>query len=145
MSQTGLVRPSGTYIGPGTVSNSARGIYASGAQVNPSLPRVNLGANVATPGDNQYSANPTQVRAPVQQSMGSNPNLPSARLGANIGMAGDNMRSDLGNNQAPQQPRYYQAPPRVIYIQAPNYQQSIPQQNGVGVYEGVVPKQQIHF
>jgi|ERR1700733_6330988 hypothetical protein len=143
-SQTGLVRPSGTYIGPGTMSNSARGVYASGAQVNPSLPRVNLGANVATPGDNQYGPNPTQVRAPAPQNTGSNPNLPSARLGANIGMAGDNMRTDLGGNQ----PQYRAAPQRQYY-RTPNYYyqqpQQAPQSNTVGTYEGVVPKQQIHF
>src|SRR5271156_196071 len=38
-SQSGLARPSGSYIGPGTVSQSARGQYGAGAQVNPGLPR----------------------------------------------------------------------------------------------------------
>ncbi len=55
--QTGLSNPSGTYIGPGTMSQTARGLPpgGSGAMSNPGLPRVNMGANIRTPGDNMRS------------------------------------------------------------------------------------------
>lgn len=51
-SQTGLYMPSGTYIGSGTLSQSAQG---KSAGVGGSLPSVNMGAHVRTPGDNIYS------------------------------------------------------------------------------------------
>src|ERR1700761_9588227 len=77
-SQSGLVHPSGSYIGPGTVSQTARGQYGQGSQVNPGLPRVTMGANVATPGDNMYGANPTRTTVPAPQQQGGKYNgLPS--------------------------------------------------------------------
>lgn len=57
-SETGLSHPSGTYIGPGTISKSAQGAVEVGAQANPGLPKVNHGGFVGTPGDNQYGNNP---------------------------------------------------------------------------------------
>lgn len=49
--QTGLYMPSSTYIGPGTLSRSAQGKTAG---VGGSLPAVNMGSHVRTPGDNLY-------------------------------------------------------------------------------------------
>lgn len=104
MNQTGLARPSGTYIGAGTMSQSARGLPPGGpgAIANPGLPAVNMGANIRTPGDNMYTQKPAQQRY--------NPGLPQAKYGANIGTPGDNMRSDMNYYQQGQQ--YRQAPQR---------------------------------
>jgi len=63
----GLNRPSGTYIGTGTLSKSAQGVQEVGAQVNPGLPRVNHGAYIGTPGDNLYGAHPILSPAEEQQ------------------------------------------------------------------------------
>ena len=93
----GLASPSSSYIGSGTMSKSAQGTPAA-AQTNPGLPRVNMGANVRTPGDNLYR----QPAPRTQQNSG----LPPGRMGANVGMPGDSMRSDLhyyqpGQNAGP--------------------------------------------
>jgi len=50
-SQNGLSTPSSTYIGAGTLSKTAQGIEPNG---NPSLPSVNYGGAIKTPGDNIY-------------------------------------------------------------------------------------------
>jgi len=63
----GLDRPSGTYIGTGTLSKSAQGVLQTGAQVNPGLPRVNSGSFVGTPGDNMYGAHPIYSPAEEQK------------------------------------------------------------------------------
>jgi hypothetical protein len=65
--QTGLSRPSDTYIGTGTLSKSAQGAVLQGPQVNPGLPRVNHGAYIGTPGDNLYGAHPILSPAEEQQ------------------------------------------------------------------------------
>jgi hypothetical protein len=65
--QTGLNRPSDTYIGSGTLSKSAQGAQQVGPQVNPGLPRVNHGAYIGTPGDNLYGAHPILSPAEEQQ------------------------------------------------------------------------------
>ena len=103
--QIGLSNPSGTYIGPGTLSQTARGNTPGGAQANPGLPAVNFGAHIGTPGDNQYSQAPLAAdphyatrssnRAPVRSANNNRMGLPSSSLGANIGTPGDTMRSDL--------------------------------------------------
>jgi hypothetical protein len=112
--QTGLANPSGTYIGPGTMSQSARGLPPGGSSgiSNPGLPRVNMGANIRTPGDNMYTQKPATQRQ-------ANPGLPRANYGANIGTPGDNMRSDLhyyvpGQNNV-QQRAHPNQPPGVMY------------------------------
>jgi len=63
----GLSRPSGSYIGAGTLSKSAQGVQEQGPQANPGLPRVNRGAYtyIGTPGDNMYGAHP--ILSPAQQ------------------------------------------------------------------------------
>lgn len=103
--QTGLYHPSGTYIGPGTMSQSARGLPPGGpgSMSNPLLPRVNMGANVRTPGDNLYQ--PGSLQYQQRQNTG----LPPANMGANIGTPGDGMRSDLRYYQQGQQ-RFYPQP-----------------------------------
>lgn len=93
--QIGLSNPSGTYIGSGTLSKSAQGYMQSGAQVNPGLPRVNMGAHIATPGDNQYGANRTTVGAPMVGNSPVSTGLPGAAMGSHVGTPGDAMRSDL--------------------------------------------------
>jgi len=99
----GLANPSGSYIGGGTVSASARGQIGYGAHVNGSLPSVSLGSHVGTAGDNQYTAAPIVNSqgspAPAQQQRGGN-GLPSSSWGANVRTAGDTIRSDL-------HPEYY--------------------------------------
>jgi hypothetical protein len=50
--QTGLYQHSSTYIGAGTLSQSAQG---KGAGIGGLLPSVNMGAHVRTPGDNMYN------------------------------------------------------------------------------------------
>jgi hypothetical protein len=158
--QSGLVHPSGSYIGPGTMSQSAKGYYGTGIQTNPGLPRVNMGANVATPGDNMYGNNPTRVAAPAAPMQGgSNPGLPATRLGANVGTAGDSMRSDLnGPNQVKKEVfrTRYNTP---MLLQGPQQlQQQMQQQpeasdlppiqmgpGGVASYGDVQLKQGIHF
>lgn len=55
-SQTGLYTPSATYIGAGTMSQSAQG---KSAGVGGNLPAVNMGAHVRTPGDNMYDGQGT--------------------------------------------------------------------------------------
>lgn len=114
----GLASPSGSYIGGGTMSASARGVSQNGPQANPGLPRVPWGANIGTAGDNQYTDNRIGAQQPVQQQRrggggggGGNfsaPSLPSSKWGANIGTAGDGIRSDMNpayyrNNQNNQQ------------------------------------------
>ncbi len=105
----GLAAPSSSYIGPGTMSQSARGSAPGGAIANPNLPSVNMGANVRTPGDNMYRPKPE------------NNGLPPGRLGANVGMPGDNMRSDMhyyvpGQNlRALQQNQYGQSQQQFYY------------------------------
>ncbi len=58
--QTGLSNPSSTYIGPGTLSQTARGENPN-AQPN-GLPQVNMGANIRTPGDNVYTPGAIQYQ-----------------------------------------------------------------------------------
>ena len=148
--QSGLTHPSGSYIGPGTMSQSAKGVYGMGAQTNPGLPRVNMGANVATPGDNMYGQNPTRVNNGAPMQGGSNPGLPSTRLGANVGTAGDSMRSDLnGPNQVRKEvfkPRYIgagasQVPPGEAQTQTPVRMAP----GGVATYDDVQLKQGVHY
>jgi hypothetical protein len=87
----GLVDPSGTYIGGGTLSQTARGLQVGGAQANPLLPKVPWGANIQTPGDNFYGANR------VEKNNGSG--IKKVKWGANVQTPGDAMRSDLpGSN-----------------------------------------------
>lgn len=50
--QTGLYNPSSTYLGAGTLSQSAQG---KAAGIGGALPSVNMGAHVRTPGDNMYN------------------------------------------------------------------------------------------
>lgn len=108
--QTGLYHADSTYIGPGTMSQTARGLPPGGSSSmsNPMLPRVNMGANIRTPGDAMYQGGTIKYQqAPVTyQGGGGNPGLPVSKLGANIGTPGDAMRSDLSRPQQPQ-PRYY--------------------------------------
>lgn len=106
--RSGLLSPSATYIGPGTSSQSGRGLPAGapGSTANPLLPRVNMGANVRTPGDNLYQ------QGAVQYQQRQNAALPAARMGASVGTPGDGMRSDLrpypqGQKQKP----YYRRQP----------------------------------
>lgn len=54
--QTGLFTPSGTYIGAGTMSQSAQG---KSAGVGSGLPSVTMGGTIRTPGDNLYNGNGT--------------------------------------------------------------------------------------
>jgi hypothetical protein len=149
--QSGLVHPSGSYIGPGTMSQSAKGVYGLGAQTNPGLPRVNFGANIATPGDNMYGNNPTRVNSGnAMNGGGSNPGLPSARLGANVGTAGDAMRSDLnGPAQVKREvfrPRYYaQNAPQIIQPQEPQMSPTRMAPGGVATYDDVPIKQRINY
>jgi hypothetical protein len=63
----GLERPSGSYIGTGTLSKSAQGALQTGPLVNPGLPRVNAGSFVGTPGDNMYGAHPIYSPAEEQK------------------------------------------------------------------------------
>jgi hypothetical protein len=51
--QTGLSNPSSTYIGAGTMSQSARGLPAG--MSSGGLPQTKMGGAVGTPGDNQYT------------------------------------------------------------------------------------------
>ena len=149
--QSGLVHPSGSYIGSGTMSQSAKGFYGLGAQTNPALPRVNMGANVATPGDNMYGNNPTRVNSgnPMNGG-GSNPSLPAARLGANVGTAGDAIRSDL-NGQAQGRrevfrPHYIiQYQPVIIQSQEPQMTPTRMAPGGVATYDDVPIKQRINY
>ncbi len=52
----GLQDPSGSYIGNGTLSQSAQG---KNAGVGGALPSVTLGSHVRTPGDNMYNGDGT--------------------------------------------------------------------------------------
>jgi hypothetical protein len=126
--QIGLSNPSGTYIGPGTMSKSAQGAVAP--VTNPNLPNVNMGAHIGRPGDNQYGPNrmfsdqpwqPMQVQQgqPIYQRPASN-GLPPGRMGAHIGLPGDDMRSDLhpytpGQNMQPQVFQSSSSQPTVDY------------------------------
>ena len=85
----GLAAPSGSYIGAGTMSQSARGLQQGGLIPNPALPAVNMGANIRTPGDNQYRPKPV------------NNGLQQTRMGAYVGSPGDAMRSDMGHPYIP--------------------------------------------
>lgn len=158
-SQNGLAHPGGTYIGPGTASATARGQYGTGAQNNPNLPRVNMGSTVATPGDNMYGANPTQVNQPgrnqgtyyvnpATSANGVNRNLPAVKLGSTVGIAGDNIRSDMnGVNQVKKAPATYfdHSVHQPMYYQQQQPQQ-VQQVQGVGAYGDAAPvKQEIHF
>jgi hypothetical protein len=66
-SETGLVHPSSTYIGPGTISKSAQGIPEGGARANSGLPVVNHGGFIGTPGDNLYGDNPIRSVEPAKK------------------------------------------------------------------------------
>jgi len=59
-SQNGLSNPSSTYIGSGTLSKTAQGIEPNS---NPSLPSVNYGGAIKTPGDNIYRPKEPQQRS----------------------------------------------------------------------------------
>lgn len=145
----GLAAPSGSYIGGGTMSASARGLSQSGPQANPGLPRVPWGANIGTAGDNQYTDNRIGAQQPMQQQRrggsGGNftaPSLPSSKWGANIGTAGDGIRSDMNpgyyrNNQNNQQFIQNQIQLQQRY-QPPSQIQQIIQSSGGGPlrYEG---------
>lgn len=86
-SQTGLYYSDPSYIGPGTLSQTAQGKQIGGGQANPGLPKVPWGANISTPGDNMYSPAPVKNKGAA--------GVPTSKWGANVGQAGDNMRSDL--------------------------------------------------
>lgn len=62
----GLANPSGTYIGGGTMSMSARGVPQGGARANAGLPSVSMGSHVGTAGDNQYTDNPIMTGSQQQ-------------------------------------------------------------------------------
>lgn len=144
----GLASPSGSYIGGGTMSASARGISQSGPQANPGLPRVSLGANIGTAGDNQYTDNRIGAQQNAQanrRQQGGNfsaPSLPSSKWGANIGTAGDAIRSDMNpgyyrNNQNNQQFIQNQMQLQQRYQPPSQIQQMIQSSNGGPLkYEG---------
>lgn len=50
----GLHNHDASYISPGTMSDSAKGVIRGGYRPNPLLPQVNLGRTVKTAGDNMY-------------------------------------------------------------------------------------------
>jgi hypothetical protein len=89
--QTGLYTPSATYIGGGTISRSAQGLPAgvSSSGLN-GLPQTHFGANVGTPGDNQYTDRVQYARHYSRQQQ-----MPAGRMSPCVGTPGDNMRSDL--------------------------------------------------
>lgn len=89
--QTGLYSPSSTYIGGGTISRSAQGLPAgvSSSGLN-GLPQTHFGANVGTPGDNQYTDRVQYSRHCSQQQR-----MPAGRMSSYAGTPGDNMPSDL--------------------------------------------------
>lgn len=63
----GLNNHDSSYISPGTMSDSARGVNR-GYGLNPNLPSVSLGRNVKTAGDNFYYGNaPEKVRPQIPQ------------------------------------------------------------------------------
>lgn len=144
----GLASPSGSYIGGGTMSASARGISQNGPQANPGLPRVSLGANIGTAGDNQYTDNrigAQQNQQANRRQQGGNfsaPSLPSSKWGANIGTAGDAIRSDMNpayyrNNQNNQQFIQNQMQLQQRYQPPSQIQQMIQSSNGGPLkYEG---------
>ncbi len=149
----GLSTPSGSYIGGGTMSQSARGIQQGGPQANPGLPRVSLGANIGTAGDNQYTDNKIGAQQNQQQNRrmqgggggGGNfsaPSLPSSKWGANIGTAGDAIRSDMNpgyyrSNQTNQQFIQNQIQQQQRYQPPTQIQQMIQSSNGGPLkYEG---------
>lgn len=142
----GLATPSSSYIGGGTMSQSARGVAQGGPQANPLLPKVPWGANIGTAGDNQYTDHKIGAQAPQpQQRRNGNftaPSLPSSKWGANIGTAGDGIRSDMNpgyyrSNQSNQQFIQNQMQIQQKY-QPPSAIQSIIQSSGGGPlkYEG---------
>lgn len=124
-SQTGLVNPSSTYIGPGTLSKTAQGLPVGGI-ANPGLPRVNHGANIGTPGDNMYHGQPITP----QRAQG----LPQTHLGANIGSPGDDMRSDLHPYVQQQQRQQQQRRQSQMVNQGSLNYIYQPKQNGAAIY-----------
>lgn len=90
--QIGLMDPSGTYIGSGTLSKTAQGLQVGGAQANPLLPKVPWGANIQTPGDNFYTPQRIEKKG--------GPQVPVSKWGANVSQPGDQIRSDLGHAAA---------------------------------------------
>ncbi|MBA3992713.1 MAG: hypothetical protein C0469_04240 [Cyanobacteria bacterium DS2.3.42] len=90
--QIGLSDPSGTYIGSGTLSQTAQGKQVGGAQANPLLPKVPWGANIQTPGDNFYTPQRIEKKGGAQ--------VPVSKWGANVSQPGDQIRSDLGHAAA---------------------------------------------
>lgn len=50
----GLSNHDSSYISPGCISDSAKGVVRNGYRPNPLLPQVNLGRTVKTAGDNLY-------------------------------------------------------------------------------------------
>ncbi|MCW5823987.1 MAG: hypothetical protein KIT34_14375 [Cyanobacteria bacterium TGS_CYA1] len=63
----GLNNHDSTYISPGTMSDSARGVNR-GYALNPNLPSVSLGRNVKTAGDNFYYGNaPDKIKPSIQR------------------------------------------------------------------------------
>jgi hypothetical protein len=100
----GYNMPGSTSIGPGTMSQSARGITAVGEKVNAGLPTVHWGSTIGTSGDQQYqhqfmngnrkyyNAIPDVGNATV---VTHNNNLPGVAWGGTMGTAGDGIRSDF--------------------------------------------------
>lgn len=61
----GLNNHDSSYISPGTMSDSARGVNR-GYALNPNLPSVSLGRNVKTAGDNFYYGNaPDKIKPTI--------------------------------------------------------------------------------
>jgi hypothetical protein len=106
----GLATPSSSYIGAGTMSQSARGVQQGGLIPNPGLPAVNMGANVRTPGDNQYRGKSVYGAQPQQIN-----GLQTTRMGAYVGSPGDGMRSDLGHPYVPMSQRQFGGGPAQQY------------------------------
>ncbi|HEY9786156.1 MAG TPA: hypothetical protein V6D17_12185 [Candidatus Obscuribacterales bacterium] len=128
-SQIGLPYHDSSYIGPGTLSQTAQGKPVGGAQANPLLPKVPWGANIQTPGDNFY----TKDRVTKTTSQGVPAGIPQSNWGANVKQPGDNMRSDMGNQAIQYTPgQIFQRPSRTP--QQPRQYSYTPGRNGMATY-----------
>jgi hypothetical protein len=124
-SQTGLYTPSATYIGSGTLSESAQGKRAG---IGGALPAVNMGAHVRTPGDNMYNGEG------------------SDRMYNGALIYQDQKQAILNRKQQILQSRYLQARRRQMEQQ--QVQQGtfyVPGSNGAGASYGNMPTTQLQY
>lgn len=101
----GLSNHDSSYISPGCISDSAKGVVRNGYRPNPLLPQVNLGRTVKTAGDNLYQGGAPYLETnslyqprPVVRRNNNNNNRMNNQPRQNVYYPGQNANSGSGYN-----------------------------------------------